>query len=368
MGSRVFEVPTFTGEGRGVSQQSTSPMKHMNVSVIVPAFNKGAYIERCIRSILAQTFSDFELIIVDDGSTDDSMAVVQRFSDTRIKVIEQENRGPGAARNVGIAASSGDICAFLDADDEWLPHYLEESVAALEDAPFIAAVVSGYIEHPSGISKEGYWRKRGISDSIVQITPHVLPTHLVSLLAYMSCWSTVARRKTLLRWGGFYERDRCRYAEDSFLWLKVLLNEKVRFCTKPRVRFHREASALSNCRTGPRPIEPFLIHPQLVRTACPPPLSPLLESFLAIRAFKTCCMLSLWGEWREARQLFLRFARPEHWRLPLFFPALTLTNPAGAQVGRGIWKMWAKRAQRRTPTKQSGEAVLPSPCSPRLPW
>lgn len=311
-------------------------MKRVKVSVIVPVFNKGAYIGRCIRSILSQTFSDFELIIVDDGSTDESMEVVEQFADPRIKVLRQENGGPGSARNMGIKYSLGDMCAFLDGDDEWLPYYLEESLELLEEDASVGAVVSGYIEYPAEISTEAYWSKRGISNSVVRITPTHLPTQLVSLLAYMSCWSTIARKRVLLHWGGFYDRDKCRYAEDSFLWLKVLLNEKVRFSTKPRVKFHREASSLSNIRSGPRPIEPFLAHPELLRAVCPPTLSQLLESFLAVRAFKTSCMLGFWGDWREAQRIFMRFARLQDWNLPLFLPALLLTNPAGAMVAKAV--------------------------------
>lgn len=304
----------------------------MKVSVIVPVFNKGAYIERCIRSILTQSFPDFELIVVDDGSTDDSMEVVRRISDKRLHLIRKPNGGPGSARNAGISACSGDICAFLDADDEWCPDYLKESLKLLEADPSVAATVSGYIEFPSGESKEYYWRKRGVSDSVVRITPAYSASQLVALLAYMSCWSTVVHKEVLSRWGGFYEHGKCRYAEDSFLWLKVLLNERVRFSTKPLVKFHREASSLSNIRSGPRPIEPFLTHPELVRRDCPPALAQLLESFLAIRAFKTGCMLGYWGDREGAQRLVTEFARPQSWKLPLFLPALLLTTRPGALV------------------------------------
>ena len=276
----------------------------MKVAVIVPVYNKAPYIERCVRSILQQTLQDFELILVDDGSTDGGMDVARAITDARITIIQQENSGPGAARNVGIRAARSDVCAFLDADDEWLPFYVEESIALLKSEPSVAAVVSGYIEYPRGVSTEGYWRKRGISEGVVELTPRHTPKHLVALLAYMSCWSTVARRDALLRWGGFYDRDECRYAEDSFLWLKILLNEKVYFSTQPRVKFHREASSLSNIRSGPRPIEPFLSHPELVRKDCPPRLAGLLEGFLMRRAVKTSCMLAYWGYWREALTLF----------------------------------------------------------------
>lgn len=276
----------------------------MRVSVIVPVYNKAPYVERCVRSILDQSLRDFELILVDDGSTDESLEVARGITDPRITVIQQKNSGPGAARNTGIRAARSEVCAFLDADDEWLPPYLEESLVFLEKEPSLSAVVSGYIEYPRGVSTERYWSRRGISDGVVELSPRHTPKHLVALLAYMSCWSTVARRDVLLKWGGFYDRDKCRYAEDSFLWLKILLNEKVHFSTKPRVKFHREASSLSNIRNGPRPIEPFLTYPELIRKESPPHLAKLLEGFLTRRAVKTACMLAYWGCWGEAYLLF----------------------------------------------------------------
>ena len=275
----------------------------MRVAVIVPVYNKGPYLARCLRSIFAQRLQDFELIIVDDGSTDDSMDVATSFQDPRITLLRQSNSGPGAARNAGIHAAQSEICAFLDADDEWQPDYLDESVACLESDTSLAAVVSGYIEYPRGVSTAQYWRKRGISEGVVELCSQYSPKHLVALLAYMSCWSTVARRDALLRWGGFYAAERCRYAEDAFLWLKILLNERVYFSTEPRVNFHREASELSNRGRGPRPIEPFLKHPNLIRRDCPPHLARLLEGFLTRRLVKTTCMLAYWGRWRSALAL-----------------------------------------------------------------
>ena len=319
----------------------------MKVSVIVPVFNKAHYIHRCIQSILAQTFSEFELILVDDGSTDESLTIARTFSDQRIRIIQQQNGGPGSARNTGIAHADGSICAFLDADDAWFPSYLEASLELLAHDSSVVAAVSGYIEVPGGISRESYWRKRGISDGVVSLLPSHSPVHMVAMLAYMSCWSTVARKDALLRWGGFYDRDRCIYAEDSFLWLAILLNERVHFSTTPRVCFHREASELSNVQRGPRPVEPFLVHPELIRARCPKNLVQLLEDVLAIRALKTSCMLAYWGEWKRARALFRTYAHLTHWRLPLFTPAVVLTNPVGAAcagiirrvAGSSVWGM-----------------------------
>src|SRR6266481_6851179 len=102
-----------------------------SVSVIVPVYNGAATIDRALKSVFDQTFTDFEIVICDDGSTDDTPAVLAGFGD-RIRVIRQSNRGFPAARNAAIAASRGELIALIDHDDEWLPRKLELNVAALQ--------------------------------------------------------------------------------------------------------------------------------------------------------------------------------------------------------------------------------------------
>jgi glycosyltransferase involved in cell wall biosynthesis len=104
------------------------------VSVIMPTFNRADTIRRAIRSVQAQTFTDWELIVVDDGSTDNTVAMIEGC-DPRLKLIRQENQGTAGARNAGLSASAGSYIAFLDSDDEWLPHHLELCVSFLEAFP-----------------------------------------------------------------------------------------------------------------------------------------------------------------------------------------------------------------------------------------
>ena len=101
------------------------------VSVMIPAYNAAATIAGTVESVIAQTIQDFEIICVDDGSTDATLAIVKKFGD-RVRLIEQANSGPAAARNNGARHSSGEYLAFLDADDVWMPQFLERSVAALD--------------------------------------------------------------------------------------------------------------------------------------------------------------------------------------------------------------------------------------------
>lgn len=96
----------------------------MRISVVVPVYNKAAYIEFAIRSVLNQTHQDWELILVDDGSTDSSAEVIRGFTDPRIRLIQQPNGGVSRARNRGIDAATGDLVSFLDADDWYGPYYL----------------------------------------------------------------------------------------------------------------------------------------------------------------------------------------------------------------------------------------------------
>lgn len=115
------------------------------VSVVVPLYNKVDYVSPAIESVLSQTRRDFEVVVVDDGSTDGSFERVIPFtSDRRVKVLRQANRGAGAARNIGVANSRGDLICFLDADDEWLPWALEKMITIERQFPTAGILAAGF--------------------------------------------------------------------------------------------------------------------------------------------------------------------------------------------------------------------------------
>lgn len=113
------------------------------VSVIMPAYNARAYIEEAINSVLSQNYDNIELIVVDDGSTDGTPEAADQFGD-RVKLFQQKNAGPAAARNRGMAAATGDFIAFLDADDVWLQGKLSMQVNFLLDHPEVGVVFGGF--------------------------------------------------------------------------------------------------------------------------------------------------------------------------------------------------------------------------------
>jgi glycosyltransferase involved in cell wall biosynthesis len=308
------------------------------VSVVIPLFNKGLYITRCLESVAAQTFNDFEVIVVDDGSTDTGAAQARSFPDDRVRVVSQTNRGPGHARNRGVDTARGELIAFLDADDEWLPSYLSKSVRLLTSNPEAATISSGYFERPSGSSTESMWRDRGIDSGIHRLGPRTDPKLAVHMLAYMSPCTTVVRIDAFRKHGGFYEKNRCLYGEDAFLWLKVLLNEPVLFNLRPEVIIHKDASELSSNLTALRPLEPFLDEPEEIERSCPEELKFLMRKILAIRAYKTACVMGLWGNWRYAADLRHRFGSPMMASLPYFWASLVCASPVGSTIGNVLYR------------------------------
>ena len=162
------------------------PEKNPTVSVIIPTYNRAHLIGRAIQSVLNQTYQDFEVIVVDDGSIDNTEKIVKSFNDPRIRYIRHEkNKGAAAARNTGIRAARGKYIAFQDSDDEWLSEKLEKQMKIFENAPAnLGVVYTGFwrIEHDKKkyipfswvVQKEGNIHKELLKGSFID-----LPTVLI---------------------------------------------------------------------------------------------------------------------------------------------------------------------------------------------
>ncbi|MBX5068883.1 glycosyltransferase family 2 protein [Rhizobium lentis] len=152
-----------------------SPMSGIPVAVVIPAYNAGDFVAQTLQSVIDQTHKALEIIVVDDGSTDETASICRRFAaaDPRIQILSTENRGVAAARNTGIEASKADYIAFLDADDLWHPTYVERMLSALHPLPASWGAV--YALHRF-VDSEGYCTKSGSS---INARESILIRHLV---------------------------------------------------------------------------------------------------------------------------------------------------------------------------------------------
>ena len=184
------------------------------VSVIIPAFNAAGYVGAALQSVFAQSFTDFEVILVNDGSPDtERLEQAIRPYLSRITYLKQENRGPSAARNLGIRGARGEWLAFLDSDDAWLPHYLAGQFEFLRSDPALDMVYcDATLEGDSGAAGKTF----------MQLCPSTGPVTFESLLiekAQVLTSATVVRARNVTSAGLFDEQLRC--AEDHDLWLRV---------------------------------------------------------------------------------------------------------------------------------------------------
>ena len=184
------------------------------VSVVMPTHNRADLIGEAIRSALAQTFRDFDVHVIDNGSTDDTKEVVESFGDERLNYFWKEDSGlPADSRNVGIARSRGEFIAFLDSDDLWLPDKLERQVKAMRANPNCGLVACNYAragEHP--LAGRAVLRRS-------------IPTGKVfEKLLYVNFISTsmaMARRSALEKVGLFHIDPAINCSEDFDLWLRI---------------------------------------------------------------------------------------------------------------------------------------------------
>ena len=190
------------------------------VSVIIPAYNAASTIAGTVDSVIGQTFGDFEIICVDDGSTDQTRAIIERYTQAhgeRVRLVGQANSGPAAARNNGARHSTGEYLAFLDADDVWMAQMLERTMAVLDSDPALSLVYcNAALADSEGVALDtvlvgkGFDHPPSLHELLTQLWPIMPSAALVRRSAYDKC-------------GGY--RDELRGAsfrfEDVDFWIKM---------------------------------------------------------------------------------------------------------------------------------------------------
>jgi len=216
-------------------------------SVIIPLYNKAAYVEKAIQSVLSQTFREFELIVVDDGSTDNSMSVVERIFKSPLGDLgvnppsggwggfTQSNQGVSTARNNGVKVAKYNYIAFLDADDWWEPTYLEEMKGLIEKFPEAGIYGCGYY-----IIKNG--KKRiapiGVEPDFSKGMINYCRVYAKTLCMPLWTGATIIRKTIFESEQGF--KSGLKLGEDFDLWVRVALKYPVAFLNKPQANYNQD--------------------------------------------------------------------------------------------------------------------------------
>jgi glycosyltransferase involved in cell wall biosynthesis len=211
------------------------------ISVVVPTYNRAALIGETIHSILAQSFHNFELLVVSDGSTDHTETVVTSYRDPRIRLVKQSNSGgPARPRNTGVENSRGKYVAFCDDDDLWMPEKLEKQVGLMEQQPntglcFTRGVTFGDVDF---FSKWTF--KNGNRTN-----------HFRSLLYgnFIANSSVLVRRSVLAEVGAFNTEKFLHGVEDYEMWLRIAYRHKLAWLNEPLIKYRIQSGGLGANRS-----------------------------------------------------------------------------------------------------------------------
>lgn len=215
------------------------------ISVIIPLYNKEKHIKDTINSVLVQTYKNFELIIVNDGSTDGSGKIVNEYNDSRIRIIDKVNEGVSAARNAGIENSIYSFISLIDADDLWKATFLEEMVSFISEFPDASLYGSGYelqyqpsLTIPANLGIPNDFK--GYLDYFNKAKDNTLYTSS----------SVVFRKEDFHSIGGF--DNTLKRGEDIDLWIKFALQKKLAFFNKPLVIYKLNSSNRASDKLTPK--------------------------------------------------------------------------------------------------------------------
>lgn len=209
-------------------------------SVIIPLHNKAPYIEKAIQSVLIQTYQEFELIIVDDGSKDNSFEIAERFKSPKVQIVRQMNCGVSTARNNGVKLARNNYIAFLDADDWWEPAFLEEMKALITEFPEGALYASSYFKVKNG---KNIPAKIGVPNGFERGYFDYIKAYAIS--PWMPVWTgvTIVKKSVFEEMNGF--KPALKLGEDFDLWLRIGLQYKVAFLNKPLAYYNQDVEQQS---------------------------------------------------------------------------------------------------------------------------
>lgn len=208
----------------------------MTFSVIIPLYNKAPYVRKTVESVLGQTFDDYELIIIDNGSNDGSSEIMASFTDPRIRIVRlEENVGVSNARNKGVELSTAPYITFLDADDWWEPTFLEEMRGLIERHQDAGIYATGYY-----IVKNSKKRLApiGVDEGFIEGEINYCAVYAKTLCMPLTSISVAIPRAVFDESGGF--KPLLKLGEDFDLWIRIVLRHKAVFLNKPLSNYNQD--------------------------------------------------------------------------------------------------------------------------------
>ncbi len=285
-------------------------------SVIIPLYNKELEVEATLRSVLAQTLQPLEVVVVDDGSTDGSAAVVERIASPLIRLIRQSNAGECAARNRAMSEARGEWFALLDADDCWKPEFLEEVAAMIARWPDCGIYSTAFdIVSPTGVVRGNCPTERGIVENFWRESM----THYVTIPS-----ATVLPRRVVEELGGFPEG--MKMGGDQWMWLKIASHYQVCFSPRALCDYSMVASNRSGAIYTPERCDNDLM--QFLN----PPYASREENFWRAEFVAKCAIgkaltLTAKGDVEYGRRTVRDFGYTRHYRRGLWKLRLLLLLP-----------------------------------------
>jgi glycosyltransferase involved in cell wall biosynthesis len=249
------------------------------VSVVIPAYNSARYLEQAVDAALSQTGVSLEVVVIDDGSTDDTGAVLERFGD-RIRKVSQANGGPASARNHGARLAGGEWLAFLDADDDWAPNKLACQLARADDQTGLVYTDCIYFGDSGRVTERQ-------SDGLRLLEGDIFEELLLENFITLS--SVLIRKRDFDRLGGFDESPPLIGVEDWDLWLRYAAVGKVGLCPDALTRYRWHAGGtsrrLDHMNQGRRAV---------IRRALDLPRGRRVSRSLARRAYASAWQIAGW--------------------------------------------------------------------------
>lgn len=280
--------------------------KPVKVDIVIPLYNKSKTIKNAIDSVLQQSYQCWQLYIIDDGSTDGSSDIAKEYSrHDKISYCHQVNSGPGAARNLGLNLGNSPFVAFLDADDIWLPSFLEVALNALEAYPDAKAFVSSWYREGLDSDISVNHKKQGIYSGLWKC-PLDLPQYKLKLHIDFCHSSAIILPRSIVEYlGGYFDWEYCTYGEDSWLWLQLLLNFPIYRYVKPLINFRSEFSELGYGRVSAYPLPPVLKFEKEYILKFDQETLPTVKKYLDWYSILVARRMNYQGEKNMARKIFI---------------------------------------------------------------